>query len=146
MIDTIKSLLIRDLNKLKIELESYTDERRMWHTEKGISNSAGNLFLHLVGNLNHFIGAMLGNTGYIRNRELEFSAKNIPRTELALKIEKTIVMVDQSLDLITEEALKNEYPILFLEEKVSTAYLLTHMVAHLNYHLGQINYHRRLLD
>jgi len=90
MTESIKSLFTRDLNQLKKEIESYQNEEAIWKIDKDILNSAGNLSLHLVGNINHFIGAILGNSGYVRNRELEFSLKNIPKTELILQIEKLL--------------------------------------------------------
>ncbi len=146
MTESLKSLYNRDLNKLKTEIESYRNEERIWITEKGISNSAGNLCLHLIGNLNHYIGAELGRTGYIRNRDLEFSLKNIPRAELISQIESTIEVVNSSLDQLTEDQLKKDYPVIVFDSKMSTEYFLIHLISHLDYHLGQINYHRRLLD
>jgi len=145
MTESIKSLFTRDLNQLKKEIESYQNKEAIWKIDKDILNSAGNLSLHLVGNINHFIGAILGNSGYVRNRELEFSLKNIPKTELILQIEKTIEVVHSSLDQLSEEDLKKEYPIEALGYPMTTEYFLIHLFGHLNYHLGQINYHRRLL-
>lgn len=144
--ESIKSLFTRDLNKLKSEIESYQNEETIWKIDKNILNSAGNLTLHLVGNINHFIGAILGNSGYVRNRELEFSLKDIPRTELIQQIEKTIEIVNSSLEKLSEEEVKKEYPLEPLGYPMTTEYFLIHLVAHLDYHLGQINYHRRLLD
>ncbi|AZA80273.1 DinB family protein [Chryseobacterium sp. G0186] len=146
MIKSLQSLYNRDLNKLKAEIEAYQQEENLWKIDQSILNSAGNLCLHLVGNLNHFIGAHLGNTGYERHRELEFSLKNIPRTELIAKIEATISMVDSVLAQLPEEDLKKEYPLVVFEDTMTTDYFLIHLIAHLDYHLGQINYHRRLLD
>ena len=146
LIKILKKLFSRDLNKLKSEIELYQNEKAIWLIEKSIANSAGNLCLHLVGNLNTYIGAELGNTNYIRNRELEFSSKDIPRNELIKKIEDTIIIVDSSLEKLTDEQIKNEYPVLVFDAKTSTEYLLVHLTTHLSYHLGQINYHRRLLD
>jgi uncharacterized damage-inducible protein DinB len=146
LIETLKALFTRDLNKLKAELELYSNEQNIWHIEKSIANSAGNLCLHLVGNLNTYLGAEIGRTGYIRNRDLEFSLKDIPRAELISKVEATITVVNNALDLLTEEDLQKEYPLLVLPQKTSTGYFLVHLAAHLSYHLGQINYHRRLLD
>jgi len=146
MTESIKSLFTRNLNQLKKEIESYQNEEAIWKIDKDILNSAGNLSLHLVGNINHFIGSILGNSGYVRNRELEFSLKNIPKTELILQIEKTIKIVHSSLDQLSEEDLKKEYPIEALGYPMTTEYFLIHLFGHLNYHLGQINYHRRLLD
>ena len=146
LLETLIALYKRDLNKLKKEIESYQNENAIWHIEKGIANSAGNLCLHLVGNLNTYVGATLGNTNYTRQRELEFSLKDIPRVELIKKIDDTLAVVETTLKKLTNEEIKNEYPILIFENKTSTEYLLVHLATHLNYHLGQINYHRRLLD
>lgn len=146
IIESLKSLYNRDLNKLKFEIESYQSEESIWEIDKSISNSGGNLCLHLVGNLNTYIGAELGKTGYIRNRELEFSLKNIPRTELIEKVESTIKMIDSTLDKLSQEDLEKDYPTEALGYKMTTGYFLIHLLSHLDYHLGQINYHRRLLD
>lgn len=136
----------RDLNKLKEEISLYKDESSLWIVKDGISNSAGNLCLHLIGNLNHFIGSVLGNTNYIRNRENEFSAKNILRSELYKEIDKTITVVCKSLKNLSDEDFEKEFPILIRNEKVKTDFMLLHLIAHFSYHLGQINYHRRLTN
>lgn len=146
LIQTLKSLFNRDLHKLKSEIEQYQHEEKLWYVEKAITNSAGNLCLHLIGNLNTYIGAELGKTGYVRHRELEFSSKNIPKAELVRMVEETIKVVNTALDHVTEKELEDEYPILVFAEKTTTEYLLVHLATHLTYHLGQINYHRRLLD
>ena len=143
---TLKTLFKRDLTKLKLEIESYQDEQNIWLVRQGISNSGGNLCLHLIGNLNTYIGAGLGKTGYIRDRPLEFSLKNIPRKILIDKIDATIQVVDDALNQLSEEDLSKEFPMLVFDEMTSTEYLLVHLTTHLTYHLGQINYHRRLLD
>ncbi|KOY85262.1 DinB superfamily protein [bacterium 336/3] len=145
-IQTLQTLFRRDLEKLKSEIELYQNEATIWLIEPNISNSAGNLCLHLIGNLNHFIGTILGKTDYVRNRELEFSEKNVPRTKLTEQIEKTIEVVEQSLSKVSENQLQEEYPLVVLGKATSTHYFLFHLIAHLSYHLGQINYHRRLLD
>ena len=88
----------------------------------------------------------MGKTNYIRNRDLEFSDKNVPKAILIDKIEATIQTVNNALDFIADTDLKKEHPFLVFETKTSTKYLLTHLTTHLVYHLGQINYHRRLLD
>lgn len=142
----LKSLFTRDLNKLKTEIEAYQNEETIWKIEQNILNSAGNLTLHLVGNLNYYIGAILGNSGYIRNRESEFSLKNIPRTELIQQIEKTSKVVNSSLDKLSAEDAQKDYPVEALGYPMTTEYFLIHLFGHLGYHLGQINYHRRLLD
>ncbi|WP_138992583.1 DinB family protein [Larkinella sp. C7] len=146
MIQTLQSLFTRDLHRLKREIELYQDEANLWITDRAITNPAGNLCLHLVGNLNTYIGAVLGHTGYIRHRELEFSLRDIPRIELLQKVDETIQVVLDALDQMREEQLQEEYPLLVFDEKTSTEYFLVHLTTHLTYHLGQINYHRRLLD
>ena len=143
---TLISIFDRDLNRLKTEIESYQNEKNLWITDKAVSNSGGNLCLHLLGNLNSFIGAELGNTGYIRNRPLEFSLKDIPKAELVSRIEETSATVKTALEKLTDSDLAKEYPITVFTEKTSTEYFLIHLSTHLTYHLGQINYHRRLLD
>jgi uncharacterized damage-inducible protein DinB len=139
-------LICRDLSKLKLELESYQTEEQIWKTDKGISNSAGNLCLHLIGNLNTYIGATLGNTSYIRDRDSEFALKDIPRSELVSRIDQTINMIQQVLPALTQDQIASEYPLLVLKEKTTTEYFLIHLAMHLSYHLGQVNYHRRLID
>lgn len=146
LIDILKSLFNRDLARLKTEIAAYRNEALLWHTEKNISNSAGNLCLHLIGNLNTYLGAVLGNTGYVRQRDLEFSLKNVPKSELLEKLDATVVVVNEVLDKLPTAELEQEYPMLVFEKPLSTAQFLAHLTTHLAYHLGQINYHRRLLD
>ncbi len=145
LINTLKSLFSRELEKLKLEISLYEDEKKLWIVEKGIANSAGNLCLHLIGNLNTFIGKELGGTDFVRHRELEFSSKDVPQSELLEKIDDTIVVIQNALDKVSEAQLLEEYPLLVLKEKTSTMFFLVHLATHLTYHLGQINYHRRLL-
>lgn len=142
----LKTIFNRDLTKLRTEIASYKQEANLWKIEKDIANPAGNLCLHLVGNLNTYIGAILGNSGYIRNRDLEFSARDIPQEELLRKIDETIKVVERVLDTLTPDQLKEEYPQLVLVEKTTTEFFLVHLATHLTYHLGQVNYHRRLID
>ena len=144
--ETLKLLFERDLKKLRDEIEAYKTEKNIWQVEKNIKNSAGNLCLHIIGNLNWFIGAQLGATGYIRHRELEFSSTNIPKNDLLLEIDKTRSVLDNTLDKITASQLELEDPILVFDKKTTTYYFLIHLTTHLAYHLGQINYHRRLID
>ena len=146
LIETLKSLFNRDLNKLKVEIESYQNENQLWAIDKNISNSGGNLCLHLIGNISTYIGAEIGKTGYVRNRPLEFSLKDIPKSELIGKIEETIIVVNNTLDLLSEEDLNAIYPQIVFEKQMTTGFFFVHLSTHLAYHLGQINYHRRLLD
>jgi uncharacterized damage-inducible protein DinB len=135
-----------ELKNLITEIELYKNEENIWQIEKSISNSAGNLTLHLIGNLHSFIGKEIGKINYVRNRELEFTQKKVSRIELINSINTTIEMVKKSLISITNEELKNDYPILKFSKVETNEYLLIHLIKHLTYHLGQINYHRRLID
>ena len=149
IIETLKELFLRDIKKLRTEIESYADESAMWTISGEITNSAGNLCQHLVGNLKSFIGASLGDSGYVRQRNLEFSNKNTLRTELLKMIDETAVVVAATLDELTPDQLEQEYPIVVFADRtepMTTGWFLIHLATHLNYHLGQINYHRRLFD
>lgn len=146
MLDSLAKLYNKDLLNLKKELEAYQSESDIWLIKGEIKNSAGNIALHLVGNLNHFIGNQLGNTGYIRNRPLEFSDKDLPREVLLNKIEATRVMLQEVLPKINDEVLKQNHTSEFQEGANSNEYFLIHLLAHLNWHLGQVNYHRRMIN
>ncbi|WP_400079026.1 DinB family protein [Winogradskyella sp. R77965] len=141
---TLVKLFKRDLNTLKEEINLYKNEENLWKVDGSVTNSAGTLCLHLIGNLNHFIGAALGNTGYVRQRDLEFSLKGVPKSELIKQVEDAIVVVENVLNRLTDEDLQQEYK--HRKEPMTTEYFLSHLAMHLAYHLGQINYHRRLLD
>ena len=144
--DALIELFERDLQKLKTEIDLYKAEENIWLVKEGIGNSAGNLCLHLIGNLSHFIGAILGNTGYVRHREDEFSLKNIPRQDLLTNIENCRLIVKTTLAKLTTDDLVKEFPQQVFAKSINAEMMLTHLSTHLTYHLGQINYHRRLLD
>jgi hypothetical protein len=146
LIETLRTLFNRDLNRLRSEIEQYKNEADIWKIDGQIKNSAGNLCLHLVGNLNTYIGKKLGNTGYVRNRDLEFSLKDVPKKELIEKIDATVAMINQTFESLDEKTLSAEYPVLVFDEITSTEFLMVHLTTHLTYHLGQINYHRRLIE
>jgi uncharacterized damage-inducible protein DinB len=139
-------LFERDLNKLKQEISSYTNEADIWKIQDGIANSGGNLCLHLIGNLKHFIGKILGNIPYERQRDKEFSDKNIPAQQLLKGINETIHAVTTALQQLSDEILSSIYPIRVFETEMTTEVFILYLYGHLNYHLGQINYHRRLLN
>lgn len=145
MIEHAKTLLMRDLTALAAEIQAFPDESKIWETSGSISNSAGNLCLHLLGNLNHFIGAGIGKNGYQRNREAEFGDKNIPKTELLRQIEATSQVVAKSMDGMKPEALQEIHPFPFSGGHHTNEYMLMHIPVHFGYHLGQINYLRRLM-
>ncbi len=146
----MKSALIeifsRDILKLKDEINCYKDEKNLWITGGSISNSAGNLCLHLIGNLNHFVGAVLGKNGYTRERDKEFSEKNIPVAKLNEMILNVKDVVVTTLNSMPEKEFESDFPEMKHEKFLKTDFMLFHLLAHFSYHLGQINYHRRLLD
>lgn len=144
MIHTIEELFMRDLNSLKNELQSFQKDEFLWKIQGKITNPAGVLSQHLCGNLNHFIGAVLGNTGYLRNRDNEFSETNIPREKLIMNVEETIDTVKKTLSGMNDTNLEEKYPIPFAGKKLTKAELLFVLISHLSYHLGQINYLRRM--
>ena len=135
----------RDLNKLREEIEAFSNEADLWKTGDGITNSAGNLCQHLTGNLQHFFGAVLGESGYVRDRDAEFVSKGTTRADLLADIDAAEASVTNTLTRLSEEDLAATYPIEVFGHPMTTSYFLTHLSTHFNYHLGQINYHRRLL-
>ncbi len=143
MKDYFISYFDRYLDQLKAEIMAYPNEKSLWQTAGTISNSAGNLACHLVGNLNHFVGAVIGKTGYQRNRPLEFSVRDLPREELLQQIEQTKVMMRE---VISNTNLEAPFPEELYGEKGSNTYFIMRFLAHFTYHLGQINYHRRLIE
>ncbi len=146
MITTILiTLFEKELDKLKEELAAYEQDELVWKTSEGISNSGGNLCLHLTGNLQHFIGATLGETGFIRNREAEFKLKNIPRQKLLEEVDNAKQVVTDTLEQLSKKELESEYPLQVFGEPLTTQFFLVYLLKHLSYHIGQINYHRRLV-
>jgi uncharacterized damage-inducible protein DinB len=135
----------RDLDKLREEIGQYSDEADLWKTTEGITNSAGNLCQHLTGNLQHFFGATLGSTGYVRDRDAEFESKGSSREELLANIDSCKTVIRETLEKLTVEDFAKTYPIEVFGQPITTGHFLTHLTTHFNYHLGQINYHRRLL-
>ncbi len=144
--NNVCEIIVRDLQKLAMEVSAFKREENLWKIEGDIKNSSGNLSLHICGNLQHFIGAVLGNSGYIRNRDAEFSQKNISRENLLNEIELTVTAVKKGMNNLTDEELYKEYPLEKWNQHSSKAFLLIHLTAHLNYHLGQLNYLRRVLE
>lgn len=143
--DVLIELYERDLVKLREEIGSYPDEADIWKTGGDITNPAGNLCLHLSGNLRHFFGAVLGGDGYVRDRDAEFSLKSISKPELLAGIDAAQASVKATLEKMTDDDFAALYPIEVFGAPITTGFFLTHLATHLNWHLGQINYHRRLL-
>ena len=142
MTEHLLALFKRDLEKLVTELEAYTDESKLWARAGEVKNPAGNLVLHLHGNLNHFVGKILGKLEFARDREAEFSRSDLSRAELIAMVHATSTMLETVLP--TLENLEKPYPLEVLGHPMGTGFFLIHLYGHLNWHVGQINYHRRL--
>ena len=143
--DWVAGVIVRDLNGVRRELEAYPSESDIWRLAPGIANSAGTLALHIAGNLQHFIGVVLGGGSYRRDREAEFGRRDVLRAELLAQVEAAIVAVERGLAQVNEATLGAEYPERVAGHTVTTGEWLVHLAVHLSYHLGQIDYHRRLM-
>lgn len=143
--DMVRRTLLRELHTLAVELDAYPDDASVWAGPPGIENSAGTLALHLVGNLRHFIGARLGGTGYVRDRVEEFAARGLARTEIRARIAAAIAEVDRVLAALPPGRLAEEFPDPVGGVRLSTGQFMLHLAAHFGYHLGQLDYHRRIV-
>ncbi len=129
--DIVRDLILRELRAFRREIEAYANERDLWALPPGISNSGGTLALHLAGNLQHYVGARLGGTDYVRHRDLEFSRREVDRAELLHGLDAAAAAVERTFDRLTDAP--------------STGEWLIHLAVHLGYHLGQVDYHRRMV-
>ena len=145
-IRSITTIIERDLKKLEEEIKLYPTEASLWILHGAIKNPAGNLCLHLCGNLQHYIGAILGGSGYIRDRDREFAVRHIIREDLLSEIQQTREAVRSAMEKLDPNTLEQTYPEQVFSYSMTTSYFLIHLASHLGYHLGQINYHRRLLS
>lgn len=141
----IELFLRRELRSLRLELEAYPDEQLIWMLPPGLPNSAGTLTLHLAGNLRHYVGAILGGNGYIRNRDEEFAARDVPRAALLEQISEAEAAVASTLPHLSEAQMSLPFPEPIREHHLQTGELLVQLAVHLAYHLGQVSYHRRLV-
>jgi hypothetical protein len=137
--------LARELSAFSRELELFQDETLIWATSSGVSNSVGTLTLHVCGNLKHYVGAVLGNTGYVRDRDLEFSARDIPRALLQANLAETSEVVRTVLAGLPDQKLSAEYPDILGGPRLPTGLFLLQLSTHLAFHLGQAGYLRRVL-
>lgn len=135
----------RDIDKLIAEIESFPSEESLWLTGGDVINPAGTLGLHMAGNLQHFFGAVMGGTGYVRNRDLEFSARGVPKREIVAGLETARKVVSDVLGNMKDAQLEEVFPSGHFGENRSTLHALLHLLLHLSYHLGQVNYLRRLV-
>jgi uncharacterized damage-inducible protein DinB len=143
--DSLAAIFNRDLTTLRMEVEAYPSDEALWRVAPGISNSGGTLALHLAGNLQHFIGALLGKSGYVRDRDREFGARDLPRQEVVGQVAQAMAVVAQTLAALSLARLEEPYPEPVAKVRVTTGDFLIHLASHLTYHLGQVDYHRRLI-
>ena len=145
MIDDVRRLLTRELEAFAREVELFPDDDTLWRTVPGVTNSAGNLALHACGNLKHFVGAVLGGTGYARAREAEFATRSGRREDVARQLRETAEVVATTLARLPESALAAPYPEPHDGVQLPCGRFLLHLCAHLAFHLGQAGYLRRAL-
>jgi microcystin degradation protein MlrC len=144
-LSSISNIILRDLDSLEREIALNPTTDSIWVVKGEVKNSAGNLALHLCGNLQHYIGAVLGQTGYVRDRPKEFSLKGISAKDLVLEIIRTKEAIRFTFPKIDPTFLEKEYPEKVFADPMTTEYFLINLSTHLGYHLGQVNYHRRLV-
>jgi uncharacterized damage-inducible protein DinB len=146
LVETIRAMLLRELRALRRQVDAYPTDQQLWVVPVGVPNSAGTLVLHLAGNLQHFIGAHLGKTGYVRQRDLEFSRRDVPRTELHAEIAAAERAIIAGLARVTDDTIDAAFfPEPLAGASVPTSEFLVHLAVHLGYHLGQVDYHRRIV-
>lgn len=138
-------VILRDLSTLRDQVLAYDNEADLWKTTPGITNSAGTLALHLAGNLQHYVGAVLGRSGYVRNREAEFSSRDVARETIVEGIDAAMEAVRRALGAVDNATLDGDFPVDVLGVRVTTAQFLVHLATHLAFHLGQVDYHRRII-
>ena len=143
MINDLHLLIRRELGAVRRELEAYPDDDSVWRAVPAMPNVGGTLALHLVGNLRHFFGGILGKDGYTRDRDAEFARRGVSRAELLRGIDAALESVDRGMKRVTDADLVAPFPEPIAKRRVSTGVFLTHLATHLAYHLGQIDYHRR---
>lgn len=144
-LDELKGFFLRDIAGLERELALYPDDSSVWRELAGLPNSGGTLILHLSGGLQHFFGMVLGHTSYVRNRNAEFSRRDVPRTELRKELEAAKQGVLAAFAQLTEERLEQPFPARITDVELSTRLTLLQLVTHVAYHLGQLDYHRRMV-
>jgi uncharacterized damage-inducible protein DinB len=145
LIDAVKRCLMRDLAGFALELDAYRDDASVWALPPGVNNSTGTLTLHACGNLRHFIGAVLGKSGYVRDRDAEFAVRGLQRTELDMLLAVTRDEVSRALDQLDTDQLPLDFPVPIGKTTLSTGRFLVHLATHLTYHLGQADMHRRVV-
>jgi hypothetical protein len=142
-IEPIHRIMIRELQGLKSELLAYQNEGDIWRSVPGLPNTAGSIALHVAGNLQHFVGAQLGDSGFVRDREAEFGRRDVSVAEIVGELDKTIATLDATFADLEETAMDRPFPQEIAGVRPTVGEFLIHLVSHLAYHLGQVDYHRR---
>ena len=145
MIPIVQAMLLRELAAVQRSVQAYPDEASLWAQPEGLPNAGGTLVLHLAGNLQHYVGAVLAGSGYVRDRPAEFARRDVPRAELLAELAATTSAVERTLPTLGEESLSQPYPETIGGNTLTTEIFLIHLATHLAYHLGQLDYHRRLV-
>ncbi len=145
MINGLADLFRRDLTRLAQELRAFPDDATLWATVPGITNSAGNLTRHLEGNLRHYIGKQLGGVPYTRMREEEFGGAPLPAADLIRRVDALQPLIPDIVAALTQPQLDAIFPESLWGGERITSQFVFHLYGHLNYHLGQIGYLRRIL-
>lgn len=138
-------LMTRELRGFETELSLCPDEAAVWATLPGVANSIGTLTLHICGNLQYYVGTVLGGAPYVRDRAREFAARDIARAELLIEIERATYAVRTVLPTLTEADLAQPYADVLNGARPLTGLFLMHLTAHLSFHFGQAGYLRRAL-
>ncbi len=138
----LAALFRRDLSRLIQQIEAFPSDQALWQTIPGVSNSAGNLALHVEGNLREYIGRQLGQLPYSRERPLEFSLKGIGRAELSARLAELRRIIPPIIEALSSQQMEMEYPEVVLDAAMPTQQFLMHLYGHLNWHRGQIYYLR----
>ena len=141
----LAALFRRDLAKFAKQIESFPTDELLWQTLPGVINPAGNLALHIEGNLSEFVGRQLGGVPYQRNRDLEFSSKQGSRADLSTLLAKLSESIPAVIEALNADQFEKQYPQVVLDRPMSTGEFLIHLYGHLNWHLGQVDYLRRML-
>lgn len=144
--DTTTAALVGELEELRKAIEELAqplDQLQFWARPLEPGNSVGHLVLHLTGNLKHFVGAQLGATGYVRDRDREFTEANVPTKEQALaELNDAVALFRRVVSGLSEDRLMAPHPEARLGNVVEA---LIHLVVHFALHRGQISYLARLV-
>lgn len=141
----LNTIMTRELRALAREVQAYPDDASVWRTFPGMANSAGTLALHLVGNIQYYLGTKLGGDSYVRDRQAEFARRDVPRRELLSEIDRAIGVAERVLPKVSDQTMAANFPEPVGGKTLRTGEFLLHLASHLSWHLGQLDYHRRMV-